>query len=200
MFESTLSEIMHRLWDFAPQAAAAYNGARAAAPSCPACEPVLHCPTPGAVYCSEVHCHCGANGTGSHVQAAPCPPPTVCSAAGWGFISVLEIAGPFLVIGFGLGCCVGAALGRRRPQAEPRQLPPALLEGGASGHPVSSTRPHRKAGGTALLSLPGAYFPDSGSGHPDTTAQPPRTSRNTEPAVPSPSADEQEIAWKPRRR
>ena len=200
MFESTLSAIFNAVSDLAPQAAAAYYGARFAAPSCPACEPVVHCPSPGAVHCSEVHCHCGANGTGPHIQAAPCPPPTVCSATGWGFISVLEIAGLFLVIGFGLGCCVGAALGRRRPQAEPRHPPPALVEGGASAQPVTSPRLYRKAGGTAPLSLLGASFPESGSGQPGTTAQPPRTTRKSEPAVPSPSTDEQEIAWKPRRR
>ena len=109
-----------RIWDVGPAAAAAFIGAQRAAPPCPACQPVLHCPQPAEVHCSQVHCHCGLNGTEAQAQAHSCGAPVVCPASGWSSLTLVGLACFCLVTGIVIGYCLGTALCRCCWRSQPR--------------------------------------------------------------------------------
>ena len=92
----------------------------ALAARCPDCAPSLHCPAPGAVHCSEVHCHCEGNSTAWR-SSPGLGSQTLPLGVSWTVLLLTVVAA--LTVGFSIGCCVGASLSRRRSVAPRREEP-----------------------------------------------------------------------------
>ena len=100
---------------------------------CPDCRPVVHCPPLPDVRCSVVHCNCGGNV--SSIEAAGSTSARGASEGGVSWSSLLWAVVIAVGVGFAIGCCVGAALGRRRSTPPRREAlaPPKVQVGGTLG-------------------------------------------------------------------